>query len=133
MMSRDEGVRRFFSSPLPTKLRPYHKEEWEELIRPACTGLAGACIYLRLPSLSMPEIGLPYPVIFTNVERDLQRFIVDPVFEPCKEKGQDHMMITALAFTGEMMVVDTTDMSYLNWKDLVAELYYQYNLFTSIT
>lgn len=123
-MTREEGVRRFFQSNHRPSWRAYDDED----IKDCCTGLAGACVYLNLPSLSAPEIGVGIPLVFTNVGNDWLRFIIEPVMEFYTEKGQQHVMLTALAYTGEMMIVDTTEMEGLNWQALVEELKYQQDI-----
>lgn len=123
----------FFGASYPDHLVKYNPDEHYEWVKDVTTGLVGALIKLRLPSLSAPEMGLPLPMFATNVENDLLRIVVDPIFQPLKEKGQRHYLITALAYTGEMMVLDTTELHYLNYVGLVQELHHQYKLFTALT
>jgi len=131
-LTPQEGIEKFFSATYPTALIRYNPDEHHEWVKDVTTGLVGAMIQLRLPSLSAPEMGIPLPMFATNVENDLLRIVVDPIFQPLKEKGLRHYLVTALAYTGEMMILDTTELHYLNYVGLVAELHYQYELFTSL-
>lgn len=112
-MLPQEGIRKFFSSSYPTGLLTYKPAEHFDWMQDVTTGLVGAMIKLRLPSLSAPELGIPLPMLATNITGDLLRIIVDPIFETYKEKGQPHIMLTALAYTGEMMILDTGELLYV--------------------
>jgi len=108
----------------------YNHEEHYEWVQDTTTGLVGAVLQLRLPSLSAPEIGIPLPMLVTYPPGDIIRIIIDPSFFPHKEKGQDHMLISALAYTGELLVLDTAKIRADQRENLLPELIYQHELFT---
>ena len=126
-------MRRFFESPPPPFILPYIPDEHEEARLHLTTGLVGALLRLKLPSLSGPEIGSPLPIVVTHVPGDLIRIFVDPKIKTYKKEGREFVRLTALAHTGEAMSLDTYYIEeYIPHRALEAQLKYQAKLLSTV-
>lgn len=96
-----------------------------EDVRDLATGLIGAQLRLRLPSLSGPELGVGIPLLVTNVPGDILRIFIAPVIEAYNEDGQEFVRLTARAYTEERMALDTAELWYTPFQSLQDELLYQ--------
>lgn len=120
-LSADEGVRLYKESGPPSHLLDYNPDVHEQDMKDLATGLIGAMLKLSLPSISGPQLGSPIPMIVTHVPGDLLRIFVHPQIK----KDGEHVVLTAFSYTGEMMTLDTRDLDYVPWEQLVQELIFQ--------
>lgn len=123
-MTPDEGVRRYFEAELPSSVRNYHPESDDEDMKDLATGLIGAMLKLKLPSLSGPELGSDIPLVVLYIPGDLIRILVDPHIK----KEQYSYRVTALSYTGEFMLLDTSDVMCEDIGAMEANLEYHADL-----
>jgi hypothetical protein len=88
-------------------------------IHDLATGLIGAMLKLELQSLSGPEIGSELPLVVSNVKDDVIRIFISPIVI---EEGQDYIVISALNYEGDRMVLDTREMLSNNPYGFILEI-----------
>ena len=134
-MTAKEGLGAYLNSAPPSYLVHYEPEVHDEEMKDLVTGLCGALLKTDLYSLSGPQLGSYLPVVITRGPNDLLRILIDPYIEPYGavletglpyiEKAREHIELTALAYSGEGIVLDTKDIPYVNYRLLSAALQYQ--------
>lgn len=132
-----EGEEAYRNGRLSSYVVCYDHEQHGEEMMDLATGLIGALLRLKLPSISGPEIGSPIPMVVTYVDGDLLRIFIDPHVEPFGEeiatgikgmkKARQHVELTALSYQGEPMYLNTADLDYANHIGLAIQLQYQAN------
>jgi hypothetical protein len=113
---------------------PDPETEWEQ-VHDLATGLIGALLRLKLHSLSGPQIGSGLPLLVTSVPGDWLRIFFAPVIKPYGDevefnhdhikKGKEHVRLSSLSYTGELMRFDSKRVWYGPYLDISAELQYQ--------
>jgi hypothetical protein len=121
-LTRPEGVElwlKYHDDPAPVKgVDSFTEEEMKDL----ATGACGAMLAMQVPSVSGGQLGSHIPFLVTMVKGDLIRIFIDPYIQ---KNGDDHVVVTAFAYSGERMKLDTEELWYAPTDLLVPELVHQ--------